>query len=89
LWVKLTIKKRDQSEESNYWFGLRAVNTISFCANQPDDERGNYYINKTNNDDERGNYYIDKTSKDDRDDYFHNLHRRHGDYLRAWQDCCG
>ena len=47
MWVKLTTNRRDQSEEINYWFGLRDVCTISFCANQHDDERGNDNIDKT------------------------------------------
>ncbi len=60
--VKLTINREDQSEENNHWFDLRAGNAVSFCANQHDDDRGNYYI--------------DKTSNYDRNDYFHNLYRR-------------
>jgi hypothetical protein len=63
LWVKPTINRRDQSEENNYWFGLRIGNTVSFCANQHDNYRGNYYNLKTRN---YRNYY------------YHNLYRWHG-----------
>jgi len=61
---KLTINRRDKSEENNHWSALRAGDADSFCTNQYDDDRGNDNKHKTGN----GN----------RNYYKHNLHRWHG-----------
>ena len=48
--VKLTINRREKSEENNYWFGLRVVCAVGFCANQHDHDRGNDNKHKASDD---------------------------------------